>query len=153
MVGTHAKWCSTWLWRKWLNNSSNSRGTGVFVCHARTHACVCVCVHVPVFGTYMHDRPYCAESTGSRSISEVKLRQAGLVLGWGTTGEVPVLIIFFHFPFSIFFPFPPPLNFPQGFLPFFGQHGVRFNVGESFFVYGYIYFKQLFDQKMFPQPF
>ena len=32
-------------------------------------------------------RPYCAESTASRPISEVKLRQASLVLGWETTRE------------------------------------------------------------------
>ena len=36
---------------------------------------------------YFWIRPYCAESTASRPISEVKLRQASLVLGWETTRE------------------------------------------------------------------
>ena len=43
-------------------------------------------------------RPYCAESTASRPISEVKLRQASLVLGWETTRESGVPYPFsFHF--------------------------------------------------------
>ena len=35
-------------------------------------------------------RPYCAESTASHPNSEVKLRQAVLVLGWATTRESTV---------------------------------------------------------------
>jgi hypothetical protein len=35
-------------------------------------------------------RPYCAESTASHPNSEVKLRQAALVLGWATTRESAV---------------------------------------------------------------
>ena len=42
-------------------------------------------------------RPYCAESTASRPISEVKLRQASLVLGWETTRESRVPYPFFAF--------------------------------------------------------
>ena len=37
-------------------------------------------------------RPYHAESTGSRPITEVKLRRAGLVLAWVTGWEYPVLL-------------------------------------------------------------
>ena len=35
--------------------------------------------------------PYHAECTGSRLITEVKQRWAGLVLGWVTAWEYPVL--------------------------------------------------------------
>ena len=34
--------------------------------------------------------PYHVESTGSRPITEVKQRRAGLVLGWVTAWEYPV---------------------------------------------------------------
>ena len=36
-------------------------------------------------------QPYYAESTSSRLITEVKQRRAGLVLGWVTAWEYPVL--------------------------------------------------------------
>ena len=36
-------------------------------------------------------RPYHAESTSSRLITEVKQRRAGLVPGWVTAWEYPVL--------------------------------------------------------------
>ena len=36
--------------------------------------------------------PYHVESTGSRLITEVKLRRAGLVLAWVTGWEYPVLL-------------------------------------------------------------
>ena len=36
-------------------------------------------------------RPYYAECTGSRLITEVKQHWAGLVLGWVTAWEYPVL--------------------------------------------------------------
>ena len=42
-------------------------------------------------------RPYSVECTRSRSISEVKQPQAGLVLGWVTAWEYPVL-----YPFALF---------------------------------------------------
>ena len=47
-------------------------------------------------------RPYHVESTGSRPITEVKLRRAGLVLAWVTGWEYPVLLTSFHllFPHS-----------------------------------------------------
>ena len=35
-------------------------------------------------------RPYYNENTRSRPITEVKHRQAGIVLGWGTAWELPV---------------------------------------------------------------
>jgi hypothetical protein len=42
-------------------------------------------------------RPYCVESTRSHSNSEVKLRKARSVLGWGTAWEaLRVLLTFFH---------------------------------------------------------
>eukprot|EP00116_Pleurobrachia_bachei_P005792 sb/3466054/ len=41
-------------------------------------------------------RPYSVECTRSRSISEVKQPQAGLVLGWVTAWESPVQYPFFH---------------------------------------------------------
>jgi hypothetical protein len=46
-------------------------------------------------------RPYYAENTGSHPNPEVKLHQAELVLGWGTTLEPSVLqaFSFFHFIF------------------------------------------------------
>lgn len=40
------------------------------------------------------NRPYYAENTGSHQNSEVKLHQASVVLRWGTTREVGVLIAF-----------------------------------------------------------
>ena len=46
---------------------------------------------------HLRIRPYCAESTASRPISEVKLRQASLVLGWETTRESRVPYPFFCF--------------------------------------------------------
>ena len=42
-------------------------------------------------------RPYSVECTRSRSISEVKQPQAGLVLGWVTAWESPVQYPFFQF--------------------------------------------------------
>ncbi len=39
-------------------------------------------------------RPYHVENTGSRPITEVKLRWAGLVLAWVTGWEYPVLLAF-----------------------------------------------------------
>ena len=41
-------------------------------------------------------RPYSVECTRSRSISEVKQPQAGLVLGWVTAWESPVQYPFFQ---------------------------------------------------------
>ena len=41
-------------------------------------------------------RPYHAECTGSRLITEVKQHWAGLVLGWVTAWEYPVLQVFLH---------------------------------------------------------
>ncbi|CAN0055805.1 unnamed protein product, partial [Phaeothamnion confervicola] len=52
------------------------------------------------------ERPYYVDSTGSRPISEVKLRQARSVLRWGTTWEARVL---FFFGYSIKLP---PLSQP-----------------------------------------
>ena len=50
-------------------------------------------------------RPYYAENTGSHPNPEVKLHQARLVLGWGTTLEPRVLqaFSFLGFFISIFF--------------------------------------------------
>ena len=50
----------------------------------------------------LRNRPYHEKSTTSRLICEVKLRQAWVVLGWVTTGEVHVLITFI---FAIFYRF------------------------------------------------
>src|SRR4051812_47471258 len=49
-------------------------------------------------------RPYCVESTASRPISEVKLRQASLVLGWESTREsgVPYPFCCFIYFLSLF---------------------------------------------------
>ncbi len=47
------------------------------------------------FRQFYRLRPYQAESTGSRPISEVKQPRAGLVLGRETTWEPPVLQTFF----------------------------------------------------------
>ena len=46
---------------------------------------------------YCWIRPYCAESTASHPNSEVKLRQAVLVLGWATTRESTVPYPFLPF--------------------------------------------------------
>ena len=46
-------------------------------------------------------RPYYAENTGSHPNPEVKLRQASLVLGWGTTLEPEVLQAFCLFIFCL----------------------------------------------------
>ncbi len=53
--------------------------------HENTSCCVAF---------YFRIRPYCAESTASHLNSEVKLRQAALVLGWATTRESAVLYPF-----------------------------------------------------------
>jgi hypothetical protein len=47
-------------------------------------------------------RPYYAENTGSHPNPEVKLHQAELVLGWGTTLEPSVLQAFCCFDFFLF---------------------------------------------------
>lgn len=47
------------------------------------------------------NRPYYAENTGSHQNSEVKLHQASVVLRWGTTREVGVLIAFIFFSFPL----------------------------------------------------
>ena len=44
----------------------------------------------------IRQRPYCVEYTGSHPNSEVKRRQARIVLGWGTSREVQGAIGFFH---------------------------------------------------------
>ena len=44
-------------------------------------------------------RPYHAEYTGSRPITEVKQRRARLVLGWVTAWEHRVLLALYFFPF------------------------------------------------------
>ena len=50
-------------------------------------------------------RPYYAENTGSHPNPEVKLHQARLVLGWGTTLEPRVLQAFSFFFSFLFFLF------------------------------------------------
>ena len=68
------------------------------------------------FVFFLRNRPYQADSTTSRPICEVKLPRARVVLRWGTTWEVRVLILlrvfnarfiiihsFFHFFFFLFF--------------------------------------------------
>ena len=49
-------------------------------------------------------RPYSVECTRSRSISEVKQLQAGLVLGWVTAWEYPVPYPFHFLTFGDPFP-------------------------------------------------
>ena len=46
-------------------------------------------------------RPYHAECTGSRPITEVKQRRAGSVLGWVTAWEHPVLKASFYLRFFL----------------------------------------------------
>ena len=46
-------------------------------------------------------RPYYAKCTGSHPNSEVKWREAGLVLRWGTARETPVMTAFFIFCFFV----------------------------------------------------
>ena len=48
-------------------------------------------------------RPYSVECTRSRSISEVKQPQAGLVLGWVTAWEYPVSYPFILVPLILYF--------------------------------------------------
>ena len=50
----------------------------------------------------MFERPHQFESSETRPIFEDKQIRAGIVLGWVTTGEVPVLFILFCY-ISIFF--------------------------------------------------
>ena len=45
--------------------------------------------------TYYCERPYHAERTGSRPITEVKRRRARRVLGWVTAWETRVLLATF----------------------------------------------------------
>ena len=45
----------------------------------------------PNWSIFQRLRPYHAECTGSRPITEVKQRRAGSVLGWVTAWEHPVL--------------------------------------------------------------
>ena len=45
----------------------------------------------PDMSIFRRLRPYHAECTGSRPITEVKQRRAGSVLGWVTAWEHPVL--------------------------------------------------------------
>src|SRR3989344_440606 len=85
-------------------------------------------------------RPYCAESTASHPNSEVKLRQAVLVLGWATTRESTV-----PYPFCFFFtcashtPSAPSLSFATCFfffcVPFIvGCTSSRVSYPPSFFL-------------------
>ena len=48
-------------------------------------------------------RPYYAENTGSHPNPEVKLHQARLVLGWGTTLEPCVLQAFVFWPEALLY--------------------------------------------------
>ena len=49
-----------------------------------------------MLGRSLWQRPYHVEHTSSRPITEVKQRWAGLVLGWETAWEFPVLLAFFQ---------------------------------------------------------
>ena len=63
-------------------------------------------VYIDPLSTPCRQRPYHVEHTGSRPITEVKQRRAGLVLGWVTAWEHLVLLanfFFFFFFFSILF--------------------------------------------------
>ena len=51
----------------------------------------CWKLYIGLFLTYCCLRPYHAENTGSRPITEVKQRRARLVLGWVTAWEYRVL--------------------------------------------------------------
>ena len=50
-------------------------------------------VHCRPIPSVVRNRPYQADSTTSRPICEVKLPRARVVLRWGTTWEVRVLIL------------------------------------------------------------
>ena len=56
--------------------------------------------YVRVTGCHPCRRSYHAEYTGSRPNSEVKLRRASLVLGWGTTRESGVTATSFFLSFA-----------------------------------------------------
>ena len=57
-------------------------------------------VHISSMGEGYRCRPYYAKCTGSHPNSEVKRREAGLVLRWGTARETPVSTAFLFFCFS-----------------------------------------------------
>ena len=48
-------------------------------------------IRIEIFSPFSRLRPYHRENTGSRLITEVKPCRAGLVLGWVTAWEYPVL--------------------------------------------------------------
>ena len=52
-------------------------------------------VYIQIFPWHHHNRPYHCERTASRLICEVKHGRARSVLGWGTTWEARVTIVFF----------------------------------------------------------
>ena len=59
-------------------------------------------VYIQIFPCHHHNRPYHCERTASRLICEVKHGRARSVLGWGTTWEARVTIVFFSFSFLFF---------------------------------------------------
>ena len=59
-------------------------------------------VYIQIFPWHHHNRPYHCERTASRLICEVKHGRARSVLGWGTTWEARVTIVFFLFLFFSF---------------------------------------------------
>ena len=59
-------------------------------------------VYIQIFPWHHHNRPYHCERTASRLICEVKHGRARSVLGWGTTWEARVTIVFFLFLFLFF---------------------------------------------------
>jgi hypothetical protein len=75
---------------------------------------------VLVFSLAVGLRPYYAENTGSHPNPEVKLHQAELVLGWGTTLEPSVLqalFVFWLFSVTFFFVYYPDPIGAKGRLP------------------------------------
>ena len=68
------------------------------ICGVRTLAVV----YIQIFPWHHHNRPYHCERTASRLICEVKHGRARSVLGWGTTWEARVTIVFFLFLFLFF---------------------------------------------------
>ena len=61
---------------------------------SRTYLILCWFIN-PIFLLYLCQRPYHAEYTSSRPITEVKQRRAPSVLGWVTAWEHGVLLAFF----------------------------------------------------------
>ena len=66
----------------------------------------CLLFYKPPESVEFRIRPYSVECTRSRSISEVKQLQAGLVLGWVTAWEYPVPYPFFLFISFLYSPAP-----------------------------------------------